>query len=596
MSITITVKNTSGARFEMDIPSLSETVADFKTRLAAVVGIPAASQRLIFRGHILKDTHTFADIKNTHGLESGHSMHVVPSPAARTSSQSSGSGATATNAPSGGAGNQGGLGNAGTGTGATQGMGTNPGGFGGGGMFGGGGNAGGGWPDMMEMQQQLLRNPQQMQRLMNSPMMESIMNNPQVARSIMMANPQMRELLERNPEVAHVFNDPATFRQMMQMARNPSLMNEMMRNTDRQMANIEMMPGGFDALRRMHENIQAPLMDATQGLTPPNGAGGGANNNGGDDNPFTSLFQQNTRANAPMPNPWAPAGGNGGAQAQAPRTTPSNGAPRGGNTGGEGLGNAFAPLFQEMAAGGGNAQPQVPGAMNAPIPGLEGLGMPNLTADQMWQMMENPMMQQMMQSILADPQMLQSIIARDPHIQARLQSNPEMARILQNPELMRTFLNPEVLQGMRQIQNALAGMNAPGGGTGTQTGGTPTATGGVTTPPGTQGTPGANAGTGTAGGNPAQHGAQNGMGNGGAGTSNSMDSFFAMMNALAGANGGAAPAPEMTQEQLEEMYSSQLQQLREMGFLDKATCLQALQQSRGNVSAAIENLLSRFGG
>jgi hypothetical protein len=37
----------------------------------------------------------------------------------------------------------------------------------------------------------------------------------------------------------------------MEIARNPNLMQEMMRNNDRAMANIENVPGGFDALHRM---------------------------------------------------------------------------------------------------------------------------------------------------------------------------------------------------------------------------------------------------------------------------------------------------------------------------------------------------------
>lgn len=594
MSITITVKNTTGDRFEMEISSLSETVAEFKTRLEVVSGISASSQRLIFRGHILKDSHTFAEIKDTHGLQSGHSMHVVPSPTPRSNQPSISSPTSAQN------------------SGAQQdtnpGAGANPGtaannGLGFGAPFGG--RAGGGaWPDMMEMQQQMMRNPQQMQALMNSPIMESIMNNPQVARSLMMANPQMRELLERNPEVAHVFNDPATFRQMMQMARNPSLMNEMMRNTDRQMANIEMMPGGFDALRRMHENIQAPLMDATQGFAPDNAANP---TNAQEDNPFTSLFQQNTPSNAPMPNPWAPA--RPAAPTPAPRAPNSNANTTGTSATPSTGTNAFAQLFQ------GNGNTPTPTTNPPLIPGLEGMPFPNgANADSMLQMLENPFMQQIMQHVLSDPQLFQSMLNSDPTLQARIQDNPEMARLLQNPELMRTFLNPEVLRGIRQIQNALAAMNPS---TGTAPPGAPPAATGTTNGSTTSTTPGANptAGTGNAmngfaammnaiagrnaGAMPTQPTtSQNTTAGTNSNTANSMDNLMAMMNALAGANGGnaTAPAPELTQEQLEEMYSSQLQQLREMGFLDKATCLQALQQSRGNVSAAIENLLSRFGG
>ena len=42
-------------------------------------------------------------------------------------------------------------------------------------------------------------------------------------------------------------------------------MREQMRNQDRTMANIESHPEGFNALRRMYENFQEPLMDAAAG-------------------------------------------------------------------------------------------------------------------------------------------------------------------------------------------------------------------------------------------------------------------------------------------------------------------------------------------
>ena len=42
-------------------------------------------------------------------------------------------------------------------------------------------------------------------------------------------------------------------------------MREQMRNQDRTMANIESHPEGFNALRRMYENFQEPLMNAATG-------------------------------------------------------------------------------------------------------------------------------------------------------------------------------------------------------------------------------------------------------------------------------------------------------------------------------------------
>merc|ERR1719181_2324730 len=85
--------------------------------------------------------------------------------------------------------------------------------------------------------------------------------DPNLLQSMLMANPQMQKMVEANPELGHILNDPALLRQSMEHARNPNLMREMMRNTDRAMSNIEMHPEGFNILRRMYNTIQQPLND-----------------------------------------------------------------------------------------------------------------------------------------------------------------------------------------------------------------------------------------------------------------------------------------------------------------------------------------------
>jgi ubiquilin len=104
--------------------------------------------------------------------------------------------------------------------------------------FGGMLGAGGGMPDMAQMQQQLMSNPEFMEQMMESPMVQSLMSDPAMMRNIAMSNPQLRQLMEQNPELSHLMNDPSMMRQAMEMARNPALMREQMRNMDRAMANI----------------------------------------------------------------------------------------------------------------------------------------------------------------------------------------------------------------------------------------------------------------------------------------------------------------------------------------------------------------------
>jgi len=100
-----------------------------------------------------------------------------------------------------------------------------------------------------------------MGNLMNSPIMQNMLNNPETMRNLMSSNPALNELMERNPQIRHVLDDPELMRRTMQMMRDPSSMQNMMRQNDLAMSQIENLPGGFNALRRMYEDVQEPLMD-----------------------------------------------------------------------------------------------------------------------------------------------------------------------------------------------------------------------------------------------------------------------------------------------------------------------------------------------
>lgn len=193
-------------------------------------------------------------------------------------------------------------------------------GLGGLGGTGASGLFGAGLPEFEQVQQQLTQNPNMMRDIMNMPAIQSLMNNPEIMRSLIMSNPQMREIIDRNPELAHILNDPSVLRQTLEAARNPELMREMMRNTDRAMSNIESSPEGFNMLRRMYENVQEPFLNATT-------IGGNTATDAGS-NPFAALLgnqggvQTRDESNSttapetgtavpnvnPLPNPWSNTG------------------------------------------------------------------------------------------------------------------------------------------------------------------------------------------------------------------------------------------------------------------------------------------------
>lgn len=256
-------------------------------------------------------------------MEADHTVHLVrgfaPAATANTTGGTNTSGTnTTTNTTRGATNEGGGLGGSNFGDPLFPGLGINGLGASGGinGLFGAG------LPDLEPMQQPFISNPNMVREMMNTPAIQNLINNPEVLRSLIMSNPQLRELMDRNPELAHILNDPATLRQTLEATRNPEIMREMMRNTDRAMSNIEASPEGFNMLRRMYENVQEPFLDATTM----------AGNTGNDSsNPFAALLgtqggqardrstnPSTTSAEAtsgspspntnPLPNPWSSTG------------------------------------------------------------------------------------------------------------------------------------------------------------------------------------------------------------------------------------------------------------------------------------------------
>lgn len=42
----------------------------------------------------------------------------------------------------------------------------------------------------------------------------------------------------------------------MEIARNPAMLQELMRSQDRALSNLESIPGGYSALQRMYRDVQ----------------------------------------------------------------------------------------------------------------------------------------------------------------------------------------------------------------------------------------------------------------------------------------------------------------------------------------------------
>ncbi|KAL3580975.1 hypothetical protein D5086_018810 [Populus alba] len=528
-AVVINIRCSNGTKFTVRT-SLESTVGVFKSLLAQNCDVPPDQQRLIYKGRILKDDQTL----HSYGLQADHTIHMVRgfSPAPSTPAPAPAPAPVAAANPE----------NPDTTTGVTRGVGSNEGrafGLGGAGigasLFPGLGSLGGGspsglfgdgLPELEQVQQRLAQNPDMMREIMNAPAMQSLMNNPELIRSMMMSNPQMREIMDRNPELAHVLNDPSILRQTLESARNPELMREMMRHTDRAMSNIESTPEGFNMLRRMYENVQEPFLNATT-------MGGNAGNDLGS-NPFATLLGNQGLAapnTNPLPNPWNNAAGG----TQTNSTARPNPAGRASGLGGLGLGGLG-------------------------LPGMDNLFNSMPDSNQMTQLLQNPAVSQMMQSLLSNPEYMNQMLNFNPQLRGMVDSNPQLREMMQNPELLRQLTSPE---------NNAANANF------------------TTVTSSAASTAGYSVSEDICFWESAQPGAPTGTPN-----NSGLDM---LMNMFGGLGAGSLLVPNQPDVPPEELYATQLSQLQEMGFFDTQENIRALRATAGNVHAAVERLLGNLG-
>lgn len=264
------------------------------------------------------------------------------------------------------------------------------------------------------MQSELMGNPDLMRTVLDNPLVQQMMNNPETMRALITSNPQMQELMQRNPEISHMLNNPELLRQTMELARNPAMLQELMRSHDRAISNLESVPGGYSALQRIYRDIQEPILNATTESSRNLYASTGGTGTG--ENP-----QQGRENSAPLPNPW------GSAQNRNPNLNPPS----------------MQSLLQQMADN------------------------PTL----MQNMLNAPYTQSVLEAMSADPNMASNLInqspllAGNPQLQDQMrQMMPQFMQQLQNPDMREMMGNPQALNAILQIQQGMEQLRqvAPG--------------------------------------------------------------------------------------------------------------------------------------
>uniref|UniRef100_A0A671R8E8 Ubiquilin-4 n=1 Tax=Sinocyclocheilus anshuiensis TaxID=1608454 RepID=A0A671R8E8_9TELE len=519
------------------------SVAQFKEEISKRFKAKQDQLVLIFAGKILKDGDTLGQ----HGIKDGLTVHLV----IKTAQNSSGS--SQTSASSGPGPSQGNTAETAdpspaSNLGTPEGSGPSPtptqppnilAGFG---DLSGLGNLGMGSANFMELQQQMQR---------------QLMSNPEMLSQIM-ENPLMIVFLYSN------FNILFLLVKTMELARNPAMMQEMMRNQDRALSNLESIPGGYNALRRMYTDIQEPMFSAAReqfGNNPFSALGGNTDNSG--------VQPSRTENREPLPNPWGPPD-------SAATTTTSGTASTTSSTTSSTTPSVSNPLGISSSSLGN-------GMFNSP--GMQSLMQQISENPQLMQnMLSAPYMRTMMQSLSQNPDIASQVFmnnplfAGNPQLQEQMrQQLPVFLQQMQNPESLSVMTNHRAMRALMQIQEGLQTLQteAPGlmpslipGGMAAGIPGAPLPTGVNVTPenPPPSGQGPAPAPTPAAGTNTAQQ-----------------QLMQQMLQMFAGGN-ASTPTPEVR-------FQQQLEQLSAMGFINGEANLQALIATGGDINAAIERLL-----
>ncbi|XP_033001620.1 ubiquilin-1-like [Lacerta agilis] len=144
--------------------------------------------------------------------------------------------------------------------------------------------------------------------VMQHPFVQNLFGDTEQVRQMIMSVPQMQQLAEQNPEINHILNNSEFLREMIDVATSPAVMDEIIRNHDRALSNLESIPGGYSALQQLYNDIEAPMLNAVQAQFQGNTFAPPENKppSGG----ISPLARTENRE--PLPNPWAPPSNNSG--------------------------------------------------------------------------------------------------------------------------------------------------------------------------------------------------------------------------------------------------------------------------------------------
>ncbi|XP_075955314.1 ubiquilin-1-like isoform X1 [Anarhichas minor] len=92
-----------------------------------------------------------------------------------------------------------------------------------------------------QMDRQLLADPEMMRHVVGSPFVQSTLSSssPQLTRQLILSSPQIQQLLQTNPEVGDMLNNTDIITEVLELVRNPCMIEDVMHSEDRALNNLQ---------------------------------------------------------------------------------------------------------------------------------------------------------------------------------------------------------------------------------------------------------------------------------------------------------------------------------------------------------------------
>nr|XP_046243565.1 ubiquilin-1-like [Scatophagus argus] len=383
-----------------------------------------------------------------------------------------------------------------------------------------------------QMESQLLSDPETMRRVLSSPFVQSTLStsSPQLTRQLILSNPQIQQLLQTNPEMENMLNHAEVITQVLELLRNPDMIEEVMYDEDKALKNSQQEQGSPETIT---VDTDGPQKTETKGL---------------------KLSQTEV-----PPVVTTPAGNQQPTKRESEQTPP--------------LTNHSTDPLRGLTSG-PRAAPNPQSTVTA---GMQSL-LEEITASPglLESLLSGPYVSTLLNCLSQNPelatQMLLShpLFSANPQLQQQMrQQIPVFLQQMQNPELLSAMLNPRAMAALLQIQEALQTLAAEAPALIPMAG-----LGNIVTR--------ADAAPELA--SDSVLNSQSGSGPGVATVTEQQQQQFVqqMLQALSNSNYGVHG----------EEFQEELEQLSSMGFKDREANLQALISTGGDLTTAVQHLLS----